>query len=323
MSNAVHILAYAGVVIFLGAVLYRIVKYIKTPIHVRWELYPVAHEEGERAEYGGSYLEDVDWWKKEHKSSMVNELKVMIPEILLLKACYEHNRPLWYLTYPFHAGLYILTGVIGLLLVGAIAWLAAGDAVRPDQGLIHLISQTAKILGPIGLGLTFLGALGLFVRRLTDPNMKRYSAFSHYFNLVLFMAVVGLTFAAMFTMKEGVPYWGVVQMFLASLIGFKFAAFGPFVSNLFLINMLAAFLLVAYIPVTHMSHFFMKYFLYHDIRWGDEANIGHPETDAKIAVVLNYPVTWAAEHVAVSAERKTWAEVATYNPAQPDGEKAE
>ena len=88
MSNAVHILAYAGVVIFLGAVLYRIVKYIKTPIHVRWELYPVAHEAGERAEYGGSYLEDVNWWKKERKGSMANELKVMIPEILLLIAAW-------------------------------------------------------------------------------------------------------------------------------------------------------------------------------------------------------------------------------------------
>ncbi len=35
---------------------------------------------------------------------------------------------------------------------------------------------------------------------------------------------------------------------------------------------MSASLLVAYIPLTHMSHMFMKYFLYHKVKWDDAPN---------------------------------------------------
>ena len=33
-----------------------------------------------------------------------------------------------------------------------------------------------------------------------------------------------------------------------------------------------AALLLAYIPLTHMSHFVAKWFTYHHVRWSDEPN---------------------------------------------------
>ena len=43
------------------------------PMHVRWELYPVAHEKG-RASYGGSYFEEVDWWTKPREVDKLGEV---------------------------------------------------------------------------------------------------------------------------------------------------------------------------------------------------------------------------------------------------------
>ena len=39
------------------------------PVHVRWEIYPVQHETAAKVAYGGSYLEEIDWWekKREHR----------------------------------------------------------------------------------------------------------------------------------------------------------------------------------------------------------------------------------------------------------------
>ena len=106
---------------------------------------------------------------------------------------------------------------------------------------------------------------------------------------------------------------------MANLISFDMAAIS---SKLFFSQVLLAVLTIAYIPLTHMSHLFMKYFLYHDIRWGDEPNIGTPKTDEKIGVVLNYPVSWSAPHIAGHG-KETWAEVATFNPvAKPEEGKA-
>lgn len=106
MTFTIYGIAYLAVIIFVSAVLFRIVSYISKPMHVRWELYPVAHE-GERASYGGGYLEEVDWWEKEREKSLIGELIYMIKEILFLKAVWENNRTLWYQTYAFHIGIYL------------------------------------------------------------------------------------------------------------------------------------------------------------------------------------------------------------------------
>ena len=41
-------------------------------MHVRWELYPVPHE-AQKAHYGGSYLEESEWWKKPREVSLLGE----------------------------------------------------------------------------------------------------------------------------------------------------------------------------------------------------------------------------------------------------------
>jgi hypothetical protein len=73
--------------------------------------------------------------------------------------------------------------------------------------------------------------------------------------------------------------------------------------------------LAAYIPWTHMAHFFMKYYLYHDIRWGDEPMVGEERNEAKLREVLNYKPTWAADYVRADG-RKTWVDVVMENPAR-------
>ena len=56
-----QVLSYAALLIFIAASLSRIIKVAKMPVHLRWELYPVPHERG-RAHYGGSRLEENEWW---------------------------------------------------------------------------------------------------------------------------------------------------------------------------------------------------------------------------------------------------------------------
>jgi len=47
---------------------FKALRYATMPAHLRWELYPVAHEMG-RASYGGSYFEEVDWWTRPRQVS--------------------------------------------------------------------------------------------------------------------------------------------------------------------------------------------------------------------------------------------------------------
>jgi nitrate reductase gamma subunit len=315
MSIVAYLVAYVAIVVFLGAVVARIVAYKNLPQHVRWELYPVAHE-ARRASWGGGYLEDVDWWKKPREVSMVGEMKVMIPEIILLKGVWEHNKPLWWVSFPFHFGLYVLAGFAGLLLLGAILHAGGVSMVPGAGGFAGLVILLTKIVGPIGLVLCAVGAIGLLVRRLTNAELRNYSSVGHYFNLLLFLVTIGV---ALYTWRALDPDFHAMRGFVYSLLTFKLIKLD---SGLFATQMILVFGLLAYIPLTHMSHFFMKYFLWHDIRWGDEPNIDNSEIDKRIGESLGQPVSWAAEHVHADG-KKNWVEVASFNPMRPDGNDAE
>jgi nitrate reductase gamma subunit len=314
MSQFVYALTYLALAVFIAGVVKRIAAYKKNPMHLRWELYPVAHEGGGRASYGGSYLEEVDWWQKPREFSRIGELSVMLPEMVFLKALWENNRSLWLVSFPFHFGLYLTFGLVALLVAGAGAQLAGMPA---DSGVLPLIVGASTILGPIAFFLTLLGGLGLLVRRLADPDLRNYASPEHRFNLVLFLATMGV---AMLTWALVDPKFEMARGFIAGLITFDLKDVG---SSLFLLQVVLAVATLAYIPFTHMSHFFMKYFLYHDIRWEDKPNVNAPEINAQIGEVLSYQPAWSAPHIAIPG-KKTWAEIALFNPAaEPEEEKTE
>ena len=68
--------------------------------------------------------------------------------------------------------------------------------------------------------------------------------------------------------------------------------------------------MVAYVPTTHMSHFFTKWFMYHDVRWNDEVNTVGSKLEKRIQAQLAYKVDWAAPHIQ-GGGTKTWVDVAT------------
>ena len=99
--SALTLLTYLAVLVYIITMISKVLRIKNMPIHLRWELYPVPHEKG-RAHYGGSKLEEPEWWTKEHPKDHVNEIKEMGAEIIALKAVREHNKPAWIGSFSFH-----------------------------------------------------------------------------------------------------------------------------------------------------------------------------------------------------------------------------
>ena len=300
------VVAYAAIVVFLIAVIARFAMWAKMPMHVRWELYPVAHEPG-KAHYGGSYLEEFEWWKKPREVSLFGELKVMIPEILFLVALKEHNPKLWVRSFPFHFGLYLTIGATALMMLGG-----ALGAVVPDVmvgGLGSFFQYAVMGFAWVGLILSIFGALGLLQRRLTDPELKDFTAPADIFNLVFFIVAFGVTLATAILVD---PQFTIAQGFVSGLVTFNFAGFGGegLEGLLPMISVILLSLLIVYVPLTHMSHFIGKYFAYHAIRWNDTPNLAGGPQEKEIHAVLGQKVTWAASHIQGEGN-KTWVDVAT------------
>jgi len=264
---------YTGGIVFLAGCVVRAVRYSREPLHLRWEVYPVPH-------------------------SRTDKLRIMIPEILFLKGLWEFNRRMWYVSYPFHLGLYLMAAAFAVLVGAAAAPAGLAAAVRP--------LYTA--LGTAGTVLGLAGALGLLHRRLSSPELRIYSTRGDYFNLVFFSLTFVLLLAGEWLRAPDTP--GLLAI-LRGAFTFDTALQPP---ALLAAGLAAAALLAAYIPMTHMAHFIAKYFLYHNVRWDERDNVAGGTIERHVAEYLMYRPTWAAPHI--GAGGRTWTEIATRNPAR-------
>ncbi len=306
MTTVVYLIIYACVLIFIAGCAVRAIRYARLPAHLRWELYPVPHEEPERVKHGGSYFEAVDWWTKSSRRNLTGELKVMLPEMLFLKALWEFNRKLWRRSFPFHFGLYLLGGGAALVLAAAAASIFAPALMAGFLG--RAVSALAAAMGIAGAALAIAGAAGLLHRRLTAPELKRYTAPADIFNLFFFLVALVTLTAGCLLREQGTPS----SMTLArGLLTFDTQIQLP---GLQAAGLILAALLLAYVPLTHMSHFIAKYFTYHSVRWDDLPAARSEELRRKMTEYLTLRPTWAAGHIGADGT-KNWAEIAMTNPS--------
>jgi len=308
-----YIFTYFCIAVFILATIRLIYRHLTLPLHVRWEIYPVQHETAERTVYGGSYMEKMDWWENNYETSRVNELKYMAPEILLLRGLWKQNKRLWWVSFPFHLGLYLMMACFALLLLHACltVW---GGAVFAASMLNALLSGLISVVGWIGMIAGTIGSLGMLYKRLTNRAMRTYSTFADYFN-ILFLLLFFL-FAVISSLFADPVLDGAKAYMLGLLTAGVYApAYAPGQNIFGALTIVMASLLIAYIPLTHMSHMFMKYFLYHNVKWDDAPNRPGSKIESAVAQNLKYRPTWKAKHIGADGE-KSWQDIASSAPKE-------
>lgn len=308
MTTLFYLLAYLATAGFFCLVFLKARAYLRaSPLHVRWELYPVPHE-GAKTAYGGSFMEEKDWWTKPRHISYFGDIKALVTEVLLLHATFEHNIKLWFRSYPFHFGLYMLMGGTIIVLLSAVARIFG---LSPDSGLMVLVGNVINAVVLVGSLCIIGGGIALIHRRMTDEGLNKYTTPEMYFNIgvFVFFGILGL-----FAWIDASSFFTLACGFLHNLLTFNFE---PQPSTWFALHLLVGFFLLIWIPSTQMAHLFMKYFTYHDIRWGDEPTTYNERNKSIIPNALKYAVTWSSKHVTGGTGSKTWLEVATSNPAAP------
>lgn len=260
----------AAIAIFIIGSAWRVIATLRMPRPLRWDLYPIPRGPLEKQRYGGSYFEDTDWWTRAAHGLSRNEPLFVIKEVLLLKSVYENFHQLWLWSWLLHWGLYLYIATTALGLLGVPA------------SVIQLLYLLATLTG-------FVGAIGLVFLRFTHSRLAGYSSRAALFNLALlavFFATAALATNDGFTPRTAFSTASrSIQVHLAIL----------------------AFFLV-YFPFTHMTHAFMKFFTWHQVRWDDSATVHDSSASAKLAQHLDLPVTWSAPHIAPKGKR-SWREV--------------
>lgn len=254
-------------------------KYAHLPVHSRVELYPVPKEGDGRGKYGGSYFEEEDWWEKPRRLDPVYEVVDIMQEMLLISKLFKHQRSLWWASYAFHLGIYVMFGWSVLLLL-TVFW-------NPE----FLVVGTA-VVGAVGFALSTIGAVLLLVRRAVDESLSAYTPPQEYFNILLILA----------TLVTGIVAWTLFASpfdVARSVFAFDAAPLPPVVvAHLVLLG-----IMLLYIPLSKMSHYVGKFFAFHKVLWDNDPNVA----GSKVAAMAEReaggpaPAAWSAPHTRPSS----------------------
>jgi nitrate reductase gamma subunit len=291
------ILISIAVVIFFAGNTIHIVKFLRMPTPLRWELYPIPKGPRDRQLYGGSYFEQSDWWTKPPDTGRSGELAFMAKEVFLLRSVWENFRGLWLWSWLLHWGLY---------LYSLMTLIAVGEVLVPSG---PRILHSAVMYGyPLACLLGLLGSIGLLLARSAHPRLRGFSTRSSFFNALLLGAVFA---TGLLSFYGGTSLDSLIRDLLRSPASLGHYARVP-QTHLALV----AFFL-NYFPFTHMTHAYMKYFTWHGVRWNDSPALHDPLAARTLALNLQREVTWSAPHI-VAGGKATWSEVA----ADADGRGA-
>ena len=334
------ITSYIAFAILVIALAIRIGRVALLPTPLRWEIYPVPHEEPEKVEHGGSYYEDPGWWKVSRHLWHLNEWKEVLKEMLFMIRLFENNRRLWWVSYPFHGGIYLILAWFALLVIGALTEIAG----LPIQTTVTQYPQTIPFLrlgniipyphawsiliyvltvgaGYLGATAILYGCFGLIILRLKDPALRTYAKKSDFFNLFFIMAVVISGFVA----AGYDPHFIIAREYMKALLLGGFALPGPekFIAaygytgipTAVTVHLLILEAFLVYYPFTKMIHGPLKYISYHKIAWDNMPRIPgiRLPLDVKINKYLDYIMTWEGPHAPKGHKwrdlRSVWPEV--------------
>ncbi|QER42765.1 hypothetical protein F1847_08410 [Thermodesulfobacterium sp. TA1] len=281
------LMLFTYIAFFLGilGIIYRFYRFYRLPINIRWEVYPVPHEPGEKKKYGGSYMEELGWYEKRLEKDLLGEWLEPLKEIFFLERVKVYNRyGLWLWSLGLHWGLWLMFLFIGLLLINTKFTLPLGFI---------------KLVGFLGYGIGSIGVLGLFFKRLFNPSLKLYTSPIDRINLLLLLALFLTGFLMVFTdggLKVALSYFKAIVTFNPEEVNVKGWIFWHFlIFNIFIL----------YLPFSKFFHGPAKYLTYHKILWDDAPQTKGSKIERLIQKQLNYQVGWAASHI---KPEKNWVE---------------
>jgi nitrate reductase gamma subunit len=277
----------------------KIVKFLKLPRHIRWDLYPIPHEENYL--YGGSYYEKQEWWNRPRRRRRMRDFLSLLKDNFLLDRYYTGNRTYWLALYPWHLGFILIISFHIFCFLGALSMLLGLDVSAASASTFGVLAYyIILVTGVASFLLGTIGSIGLLVKRTVSDDLRLYASplnfFNYLFFLVVFLSGLYSWYFADPTFSEYREYWMSLVALHAPRVHWPTAA-----------HILLFALFLIYLPFTRSMHYISRFLAFFRIQWDDEPNMRGSTLEKKIMTALGRRVTWSASHIQTG---KTWAEVA-------------
>ncbi len=298
--SILQIFVYISYIFITVLYAWRTVKYARMPMHLRWELYPLPREKDR--DYGGSYFEEIEWWKKPRQTSIMQDVIFIVKDYIYFMQYYGQNRRYWSVLYPLHIGFYLVFLLHVLMFIGGLVMVFNVPVAAESASFgVRFLYYITLVCGVAGIFIGALGCIGLLIKRIADKDQRAFTPPMYYFGYVFFLAmfVSGAVAWAFFD-----PTFSVYRHFWESLIRFQPVEIdAPTIVHIVLFS-----LFLIYMPFTRAMHYITKFFMFFSVRWDDAPNFRGGKLENRLQKLLTHPVSWSAPHIQTG---KKWAEVAT------------
>jgi nitrate reductase gamma subunit len=243
----------------------KVVKYLRLPMHLRSEVYPVIP--GDQLSEEKSYYEKLDWWTKPRQQNKLRRLWFLFSDYLLLAEYFRRDRGYWLVVYPWHIGfIFIITFHILSFFGALFEWV--GVSVTPNSSFLSGIGlyYVSLATGVISFVSGLFGSIGVLIKRLVRSDLRDYASPQTYFNY-LFLLTVFLSGLLAWIFAD--PTFSEYREFWKGLIVFKPIDVEPLAA----VHILLLALLLIYLPFTRSLHYITRLFGFLLIRWDDEPSL--------------------------------------------------
>ena len=181
MGTLIIVLTYVAYVFIVAVYTVKIVAWLRMPPHIRWDLYPVIHEEHYR--YGSSYYEQQEWWTKPRPKNTWRSLFYALKDNFYMGEYYECNRLYWLFLLLWHLRfIFIITFHI-LCFFAAVAMVGGLDIGAVSPHVAGRVFYTILLLtGGIAFMIGTFGSIGMPIIRFADRGLRTYAIPMNFFN---------------------------------------------------------------------------------------------------------------------------------------------
>lgn len=298
MNSFLVIFTYIAYIFIVAMYTVKIIKLIRMPVHLRWELYPMMQKTEGRLR--PPYDEDLENWSRHYQKMRLRGILFLLKDNFLFRDYYRRNRRYWFFMFPWHIGfILIISFHIFSFLNALIMYLGIPVSAESSVTLGRIVYYLVLFTGVISFVIGSFGSIGLMILRLRDEDLKTFATPQNYFNYLFTMIIfISGLIAWYFEDPDLVEY----RNFWVGMITLKPTPVGTIAS--FHIILFALFLI--YLPFTRSIHYLTKFIAFLGIRWDERPNIKGCEIEKKIDKYLNEPVNWDASHIQSGS---TWAEI--------------
>jgi nitrate reductase gamma subunit len=289
VSAALALFTYFAYIFIVVAYTVKVVKYLKLPVHLRWELYPVIHEDN--FSYGGSRLERVNWWESAPRKRPIKGFFYLTKEYFHLGEYFHRHRSYWFALYPWHVGFILIITFHILCFFGAVIMVGGTEVSAASTALTgRLVYWVIMVTGVVSFITGAFGSMGLLFKRARDQDLRLYATplnyFAYFFTFAVFVS-------GLFSWLFVDPSFGEYREFWAGLVTLRFIK----VESGTAVHIVLFNFFLFYLPFTRSLHYITRFFAFYCIRWDDAPNIRGGELEGRLKKAMEGRLTWSAPHI--------------------------